>query len=110
MYNQPKDHYNGRYQDDWGEDTNFAHKERSPIFFQNTRVNSCNHVTMKNGKAMAVPFKPNYQQWPKKEHPARKNNQINVANPSKTCRDNYFAKETAYQSCFDPKYITSAGS
>ena len=36
----------------------FSNKDRSPEFFQNTRVTTCNHITMQNGKPVAVPFRP----------------------------------------------------
>jgi hypothetical protein len=36
----------------------FSNKDRSPEFFQNTRVNTCTHISMKNGRPVAIPFKP----------------------------------------------------
>ena len=35
-----------------------THKEKGNDFFMDTRIESCSHVKVKNGKAMAVPFIP----------------------------------------------------
>lgn len=36
--------------------TSFYRKKKAPKFFENTRVDSCKSIVMKNGKPMALPF------------------------------------------------------
>ena len=109
----PKDYYNAEYRIKTGprypEDTNIAHKNRSPVFFQNTRVDSCNHVTMKNGRPMAIPFKPNYPTYATGPRPNKMRDQIQVPIQSKRDQVNYNMKKSAYSDQYRLQRNASAG-
>ena len=92
------------------EDTNVAHKARSPLFFQNTRVDSCNHVTMKNGRPMAVPFKPNYPTYPSCPKPSKMRDQIQVPIKNKRDQVDYNPKKSAYGDQYRLRRNASAGT
>ena len=109
-----RDHYNGNYRISSGvsypEDKNVSHKGRSPVFFQNTRISSCNHVSMKNGRPVAIPFKPNYPTYGTGPMPARLRDQIQVPVSNKRDIVDYNMGRTAYADQYRLKHSASAGS
>lgn len=103
-----RNQYNERY--NYPADTNTAHKGRSPMFFQNTRITSCNYVSMKNGKPVAIPFKPNVPTYGSDYKAAKYRDQIQI--PIKLMRDieDCNPKKTAYADQYRLRHHSSAGS